>query len=83
MPDSSQVVLPPFFPLVRKGCERVSSDFFQCLTDRSEPLGDSAIAVRALRSCEDMEHKYIHCTKASLSVKGATQPIVLTDWETE
>jgi hypothetical protein len=80
--STSDVSLPPFFPLVRAGCEKVSSDLFQCLNTHSEPQGSIAAADAAMVTCDEHKAAYARCTRASLDAKGAKKPIVLVDWET-
>lgn len=75
--------LPPFFPLVRAGCEKVSNDFFQCLSDHSEPQGNRAAADGALTTCLSQQTAYSKCIRTSLDAKGAKKPIALTEWETD
>lgn len=80
MPSAS---LPPFFPLARPGCEEAASQFFTCLTDKSEPRGDSLAANAALQACDAVGQVYSKCIRESLQAKGAKKPISLTEWEKE
>lgn len=73
--------LPPYFPLVRKGCEKVAADLFQCLVDKTDPPGNTSAAATALQECKSFQVLYSQCTEASLSAKGAKQPNVLVQWE--
>lgn len=81
--SSSMDVLPPYFPLVRKECESIASDFFRCLAEKSEPAGDKRLATEALVNCKELCNAYMKCTEKSLSAKGARKPIALVEWETE
>ena len=76
-------VLPPYFPLVRKECESVSSELFQCLSEKSEPAGDKRAALEGLTHCKEALTAYMRCTERSLTAKGAKKPIALVDWETD
>jgi len=80
-PQSS--ILPPFFPIVRNGCDHTASEFFQCLSEKSEPKGGSISANMAVESCSESRYAYEKCTRASLASKGARKPISLVDWETD
>lgn len=73
--------LPPYFPLVRKECEQVSKEFFQCLLEKTNPQGVTLVANDALRGCTLAGTLYSKCTQESLSARGAKKPIVLTEWE--
>jgi hypothetical protein len=75
--------LPPYFPLVRKGCEDVAEGLFKCLGENADQSGSSASASRSIESCSEVLASYSTCTKHSLGAKGAKQPIVLTEWEKE
>ena len=83
MSESVGEFLPPFFPLVRKGCEQASSELFQCLSEKSEPQGSSSAAKQALIDCKSLKDVYSKCIEKSLTAKGANKPIVLTEWETD
>ena len=83
MQEQDTTGLPPFFPLVRSGCEEVSNQFFQCLSEKSEPQGNTQSGEKALVDCKLQGDSYKKCIKASLEAKGAKKPIVLTDWETD
>jgi hypothetical protein len=75
--------LPPFFPLTRPGCEEAASQFFTCLTDKSEPRGDSFAGNAAVQACDALGQVYSKCIRESLQAKGAKKPISLTEWEKE
>ena len=55
------MVLPGFFPIVAKGCEEVSEEFFQCLDSKSEPWGQKEAAKKGLESCKTELAKYEKC----------------------
>lgn len=78
--SSQAFPLPPFFPLVRQGCEESASEFFQCLSDKSEPKGNSSSASASVNLCRENGERYAKCTTASLNAKGAKKPISLTEW---
>jgi len=73
--------LPPFFPLVRDGCQDSADRFFSCLQEKSEPRGSSSVAQNAIRECAQLREDYSKCVRSSLDRKGARKPIVLTDWD--
>ena len=81
--EISMESLPPFFPLVRRDCEGVSTEFFKCLSEKSEPQGNLAAGLAAIKGCKALQDAYTKCTRTSLSAKGAKRPIVLTEWESE
>jgi hypothetical protein len=83
MQEQEIASLPPFFPLVRSGCEEISTQFFQCLSEKSEPQGSSIAGERGLIDCKTQGDLYRKCMKASLDAKSAKKPIVLTEWETD
>ena len=79
--STDKIALPPYFPLVRKECEKVAAEFFQCLSDKTDPSGVASVAEAALKECQPLQAKYSKCTETSLNAKGAKSPLVLTQWE--
>ena len=57
--DSTQ--LPPFFPLVRQGCEEKAAAFFQCLTEKLPP-GEKVNSKEAA-TCNPLREAYEKCFK--------------------
>jgi len=71
--------MPPFFPIVRPGCEEVAKEFFACYDTNSNPWGSQQAAEAAMVTCKDFQAKYEVCTRASLA-KGPP-PVMLTEYE--
>ncbi|CAD7929019.1 unnamed protein product [Amoebophrya sp. A25] len=70
--DSGRSAVPPFFPMVRKGCEEVSAGLFQCLS-RGEP-GNREDGEETLRRCDFTA--YEKCFLDSVNKPGAVKPLV-------
>jgi hypothetical protein len=61
--------VPPFFPLIRPGCEDIAAKYFQCVQDTLKDKGD-------LVQCD--KQPYVQCTNKALNgVKTA----VLTEYQ--
>lgn len=61
--------VPPFFPLIRPGCEEVAATYFRCIEEKIKEKG-------TLRECD--KEPYVQCTdKALKGVKTA----VLTEYQ--
>eukprot|EP00920_Eleutheroschizon_duboscqi_P042617 GHVT01101648.1.p3 GENE.GHVT01101648.1~~GHVT01101648.1.p3 ORF type:complete len:109 (+),score=15.29 GHVT01101648.1:1937-2263(+) len=78
--DPKTDVLPPFFPLVRTGCENVSDEFFQCLQSNLPP-GDLVARDQALQECAVKQVAYEQCFRASLENKTLAAPRVWVDFK--
>jgi hypothetical protein len=59
--------MPPFFPMIRSGCEEISKEFFDCFDANCEPWGDSAAAGNSLAACKTKMEEYERCTSSSLA----------------
>ena len=70
--------MPPFFPMIRPGCEEVADAFFNCFDTNNEPWGSQEAAVAAMVTCKDHQAKYEQCTRESL-IKGP-KPSSLTEY---
>ena len=71
--------MPPFFPLVRPGCEDVAKDFFQCFDKQNEPFGDADAAMKAMSECAPKQASYEQCTEKSL--KTGAKTMIATSYE--
>ena len=59
--------MPPYFPLVRPGCEEISRDFFDCYDNHCEPWGSKKAAEYAFIACKEKQVLYEKCTTDSLA----------------
>jgi len=73
--SSERKGVPPFFPIVRKGCEDVSVDLFHCLG--SATPGDEPEALEKLQQCDFSS--YEKCFQESL--KKGPKPLVKTSYD--
>eukprot|EP00400_MALV-I_sp_L67-5_P000213 gene213-1045_t len=69
--------LPPFFPLVRSGCEEKATTFFQCL-DESLPAGQKVDSEK-VNSCNPLKEAYEKCFHEVS--KKLPPPMVRTEYE--
>lgn len=76
---SQDLTLPPYFPLVRKGCEAAAEAFFVCINEKSGAGGDIQEARSGLDTCRDSMLGYSKCTESSLNDKRLKRPNVLTE----
>ncbi|ESS29959.1 hypothetical protein TGPRC2_297465 [Toxoplasma gondii TgCatPRC2] len=78
--SSSSFVFPPFFPLVRKGCEERATAFFACLGEATAP-GDAGVTLENLEQCRSSCEAYETCTRKSLADPRAPLPTVFVDFQ--
>ncbi|CEM08004.1 unnamed protein product [Vitrella brassicaformis CCMP3155] len=71
--------MPPFFPIVRKGCEEVSKAFFACLEEHTQP-GQTSTGLEAMQRCQQQRADYEKCFHESM--KKQKPPLVRTQWST-
>lgn len=76
--EASQYQLPPYFPLVRPGCESTAETFFQCLNENL-PAGERIDAEKVAKNCNPLREAYEKCFK-TVSAK-LPPPMVRTDYE--
>ncbi|PFH35439.1 hypothetical protein BESB_063260 [Besnoitia besnoiti] len=79
-PPSSDFVFPPFFPLVRPGCENQADALFACFDAANVP-GAGPTTVAGLAQCRDSAKLYEACTKKSLADPKVPLPIVFVEFQ--
>ncbi|CDI77242.1 hypothetical protein, conserved [Eimeria acervulina] len=76
MEASERLVFPPYFPIVRKGCERAATELFECL-DACTNDGHTEASERAMKEkCNKLLEEYKMCTEKSLMDKRLPPPVV-------
>eukprot|EP00922_Rhytidocystis_sp_ex-Travisia-forbesii_P031238 GHVS01046090.1.p1 GENE.GHVS01046090.1~~GHVS01046090.1.p1 ORF type:complete len:103 (+),score=14.46 GHVS01046090.1:194-502(+) len=75
-PTKRSPSFPPFYPIVRKGCEEASSLYFNCVEQHTRP---GTMGAEVAVKCAQVRQVYEGCFSKSHSSPPA--PAVLVNWE--